>query len=48
MTVQLVEGMLINCFCQGFAESYMLGEVSCPDLVAFFQVPIKNTLFSFC
>ncbi|MCJ1395389.1 hypothetical protein MMC18_008273 [Xylographa bjoerkii] len=26
----------------GFAESYMLGEVSCPDLVAFFQVFILN------
>ncbi|MCJ1477693.1 hypothetical protein MMC13_006366 [Lambiella insularis] len=26
----------------GFAESYMLGEVSCPDLVAFFQVFIIN------
>ena len=29
---------------QGFAESYMLGEVTCSDLVAFFQVrsPIKS------
>ena len=23
---------------QGFAESFMLGEISCPDLVAFFRV----------
>jgi len=28
-----------NNSSQGFAESYMLGEVSCPDLTAFFEVP---------
>ncbi|MCJ1375059.1 hypothetical protein MMC20_006293 [Loxospora ochrophaea] len=27
---------------QGFAESYMLGEVTCSDLVAFFQIFILN------
>ena len=27
---------------QGFAESYMLAEVSCPDLTAFFLVFLRN------
>ena len=27
---------------QGFAESYMLGEIDCEDLVAFFEVQITE------
>lgn len=30
--------MLSEVSVQGLAESFMLGEVACPDLVAFFQV----------
>ena len=28
---------------QGFAESFMLSEISCPDLVAFFRVCKKKS-----
>ena len=28
---------------QGFAESYMLGEVSSPDLTKFFEVRARNS-----
>jgi cyclopropane-fatty-acyl-phospholipid synthase len=32
----------LTLLTQGFAEAFMLGEVSCPDLVAFFQIFILN------
>ena len=31
-------GRADSCCIQGFAESFMLGEFSCPDLTAFFRV----------
>jgi cyclopropane-fatty-acyl-phospholipid synthase len=34
--------MLTDMASQGFAESYLLSEVTCPDLVAFFKLMILN------
>lgn len=36
------ETLLMDPGRQGFAESFMLGEIACPDLVAFFQVCISR------
>ena len=40
LITSVVNVALTACAYQGFAESFMLGEISSPDLVAFFRVRV--------